>query len=130
MRILITASGGGHTGYAVAIAQRLKNKAELIFAVPEGDEWSASKVRKYGEVIHIRKARGPKDPLWRSIPGLAKAFLQSIRRIGQVDVVIATGSNHCVPPSIVGKLKGAKLIAIESSVRFTKASLSIKALTP
>ena len=56
--------------------------------------------------------------------------MQSIRRIGQVDVVIATGSNHCVPPSIVGKLKGAKLIAIESSVRFTKASLSIKTLTP
>ena len=130
MNVLITASGGGHTGYAVAIAQRLKGKANITFVVPEGDEWSAAKVRRYGGIIYVKKARGPKDPLWRSIPGLMKALLESIQRIGKVDVIIATGSNHCVPPSIIAKLKGAKLIAIESSVRFTKPSLSIKTLTP
>ena len=130
MNVLITASGGGHTGYAVAIAQRLKGKANITFVVPESDEWSAAKVRRYGDIIYVKKARGPKDPLWRSIPGLMKALLESIQRIGKVDVIIATGSNHCVPPSIIAKLKGAKLIAIESSVRFTKPSLSIKTLTP
>ena len=130
MKVLITASGGGHTGYAVAIAQRLRGKADMFFAVPEGDKWSASKVRSYGEVVYVKKARGPRDPLWRSVPNLIGAFLQSVRRVGRVDVVVATGSNHCVPPSIAGKLRGARLVTIESSVRFTKASLSIRALTP
>ena len=130
MKIAITASGGGHTGYAAAIAQRLKGRVDMFFIVPEGDKWSTAKVEKYGEIVYVKKARGPKDPLWRCIPSLIKAFFQSIERIGHVDIIIATGSNHCVPPAIVAKLKGCKLVAIESPVRFTKASLSLRTLRP
>jgi UDP-N-acetylglucosamine--N-acetylmuramyl-(pentapeptide) pyrophosphoryl-undecaprenol N-acetylglucosamine transferase len=130
MRLTITASGGGHTGHAVAIAQRLSKWAKLTFIVPEGDRWTVSKVRKYGEIIYIKKARGPKDPLWKSIPGLMEAMFQSIIRIDDGEYIIATGSNHCVPPSIISKLRGKKLISIESTIRFTKPSLSLRALSP
>ena len=128
-RVIITASGGGHTGYAVALAQRLKGKAEMTFIVPEGDSWSKSKVEKYGKIVYIRKARGPKDSLAKAIPGLIKAGLQSLKRVEDLyDVFVSTGSNHSVPPALTAKIKGLKLINIESSVRFTKASLSVRAL--
>jgi len=128
-RIIITASGGGHTGYAVALAQRLKGKAEMTFIVPEGDLWSKSKVEKYGEIVYVRKARGPRDSLVKAIPGLIKAGLQSLKKVeDSYDVFVSTGSNHSVPPAIIAKVKGLKLLNIESSVRFTKASLSVRAL--
>ncbi len=130
MRVAITASGGGHTGYAVAIAQRLRGKVDMVFIVPEGDEWSASKVEKFGEVVFVKKARGPKDPLWKCVPLFLKALYQSLRKVRDVDVLIATGSNHCMPPAITAKLKRIKLIAIESSVRFIRPSQSIKLLEP
>jgi len=128
-RIIITASGGGHTGYAVALAQRLEEKAEMIFIVPENDKWSKSKVERYGEVIYVKKARGPKDSLAKAIPGLIKAGVQSLEEIkNKYEVFVSTGSNHSVPPAIIAKIKGLKLINIESSVRFTKPSLSVRAL--
>ncbi|MHA1754101.1 MAG: UDP-N-acetylglucosamine--N-acetylmuramyl-(pentapeptide) pyrophosphoryl-undecaprenol N-acetylglucosamine transferase [Candidatus Odinarchaeia archaeon] len=128
-RVIITASGGGHTGYAVALAQSLDKKAEMLFIVPENDKWTRSKVEKYGKVIYVRKARGPKDHLAKAIPGLIKAGLQSLEEVkGDFDVFVSTGSNHSVPPAIAAKMKGLRLINIESSVRFTKASLSVRAL--
>lgn len=129
--IIITASGGGHTGYAIALAQRLQDKAKLLFIVPEDDLWSKSKVERYGDVVYVKKARGPNDSLLKAIPGLLKASFQSLGRVkGSFDVFVSTGSNHSVPPAIAAKLKGLKVVNIESSVRFTKPSLSVRALKP
>jgi len=128
-RVIITASGGGHTGYAVALAQKLEKKAEILFIVPEGDSWSKSKVEKYGKIIYIKKARGPKDSLVKAIPGLFIAGLQSLKEIStSYDVFVSTGSNHSVPPAIAAKIKGLKLINIECADRFVKPSLSVETL--
>jgi UDP-N-acetylglucosamine--N-acetylmuramyl-(pentapeptide) pyrophosphoryl-undecaprenol N-acetylglucosamine transferase len=129
MRIGITASGGGHTGYAVSLAQRLVGEAEMIFYVPEGDVWSRSKVERYGDVIEIRKARGPNESFLKLLTGMTKAFIQSMRRVGDIDVFVSTGSNHSVPPAIISKIKGTPIINIESSVRFTRPSSSAKYLS-
>ena len=131
MNVIITASGGGHTGYAIAIAQRLKGKANIMFIVPKNDSWSASKVKEYGNVIYVKKARGPKDSLFKAFPGLISAFYESLNVLPKgFDIFISTGSNHSVPPAYVAKLKGLKVINIESSVRFTKPSLSVKVIKP
>ena len=129
MRIGITASGGGHTGYAVALAQRIYGKAEMIFYIPTGDEWSRSKVHRYGEVIEITKARGPNEGFQKLLTGIPKAFFESIGKIKNIDVFISTGSNHSVPPALVAKLKRTPVINIESSVRFTRPSSSAKYLS-
>ena len=52
MRVVIIASGG-HTGYAVALAQRLHRKAELLFIVPCGDSWTRSRVERFGRVVEV-----------------------------------------------------------------------------
>jgi len=130
-KIVIVASGGGHTGYAVALAQRLMNRAKMIFIVPEGDLWTKSKVEMYGSIVYVRKARGPRDNLIKAVPGLIKAGIESFHMVSKnYDALVSSGSNHSVPPAIVGKLKGLKLINIESSVRFTRPSMSARFLEP
>lgn len=130
-KVVITASGGGHTGYAVAIAQRLSGKAELAFVVPEGDLWSASKVRLYGRVTFVKKARGPNDMLIKALPGLLKACIQSALRVPSgFHVLVSSGSNHSIPPALVARAKGMKVVNIESSVRFTRPSTSARLLRP
>jgi len=55
--VLVIASGGGHTGHAVALAERLVELgAQVDFVVPRGDSWTEGKVRGLGPVI----ARTPK----------------------------------------------------------------------
>ncbi len=128
--VIITASGGGHTGYAVALAQRLAGRVRMRFVIPEGDSWSASKVSSYGEVTEVVKLRGPRDSWVKMLVKAPKAFIQSLKVLPKGShVFVSTGSNHSVPPALVSKLvRGSYLISIESSVRFTRASSSVKFL--
>jgi len=131
--VVLLASGGGHTGHAVALGQRLKGKAELLFIVPKGDRWSARKVSKLGKVMEIIKARGPKDPYYVFLPRFIGAYFESIfkllTRCEGYEVIVSGGSNHSIPPSMVGKkIMGMKLVSIESSVRFTRPSGTAKLL--
>ncbi|MEM3352383.1 MAG: polysaccharide biosynthesis protein, partial [Saccharolobus sp.] len=49
MGILIIASGGGHTGFARAIAEYLPEKVD--FVIPENDEYSKLMLMKYANKI-------------------------------------------------------------------------------
>ncbi|OYT56924.1 MAG: polysaccharide biosynthesis protein [Desulfurococcales archaeon ex4484_217_2] len=131
MKLVISASGGGHTGYAVALAQHLQKFSEILFIVPKNDIWSKAKVEKYGRVAYSIKPRGPRDPLLKSFPKLIYEFYEGLKIIPRdFDVFISTGSNHSVPLAYAAKLKGLKIINIESSVRFTKPSLSVRVIKP
>jgi UDP-N-acetylglucosamine--N-acetylmuramyl-(pentapeptide) pyrophosphoryl-undecaprenol N-acetylglucosamine transferase len=130
-RILILAGGGGHTGFAYALAQRLQGRASMVFLVPEGDTLSDQRLRKFGEVNHLIKPRGAKTPTSKFAYNLVKAFVQSMRKVtGGFDAVVCTGSNFCIPPAFVALSKGIPLINIEGEVRFTKASRTARILQP
>jgi UDP-N-acetylglucosamine:LPS N-acetylglucosamine transferase len=129
--ILISAGGGGHTGYAFALAQRLYGRVNLRFLVPEGDVLSQRRLSKFGDVYFLLKARGAKTSNAQLIPRLAKAFFDSLRQVAsECNAVVSTGSNFSIPPAFVARLKGIPLINIESSVRFTKASKTARILQP
>jgi UDP-N-acetylglucosamine:LPS N-acetylglucosamine transferase len=129
--VLLLAGGGGHTGYACALAQRLYGKAKLFFLVPEGDTLSQKRLSRFGDVCFLLKARGAKTSNIQLIPRLVKAFLDSLRLVtSDYDVVVSTGSNFSIPPAFVAWLKRIPLINIESSVRFTKASKTALILQP
>jgi UDP-N-acetylglucosamine:LPS N-acetylglucosamine transferase len=122
-KILILAGGGGHTGYGYALAQRLYGKAQLHFLVPQGDFLSQKRLRRFGVVNFLLKSREAKTPTREFIPRLAMAFIDSFKQISDnFDAVVSTGSNFCIPPSLLAWLRGTPLVNIESSVRFTKAS--------
>jgi UDP-N-acetylglucosamine:LPS N-acetylglucosamine transferase len=129
--ILILAGGGGHTGYAYALAQALHGKASLSFLIPEGDGLSKARMSRFGKVKALVKARGPKTPIYKFAVGLAEAFLKSVFKVSrEVSAVISTGSNFCIPPALTAWFKGVPVVNIESSVRFTKASKTAKILQP
>ena len=128
---LILAGGGGHTGYAYALAQALHGKVPMTFLVPEGDQLSERKLQKFGSVRFLIKARGPTTPTHEFAYRLAKAFVDSAAQTSSIfDVVVSTGSNFCIPSAITAWIRGIPIINIESSVRFTKASKTVRLLQP
>jgi len=130
-RVLILAGGGGHTGYAYALAQALHERVPLSFLVPEGDTLSERRLSKFGEVKFLIKSRGPTTPTHEFAPRLVKAFLDSFGQVSQeFDVVVSTGSNFCIPPAIIAWAKGIPVINIESSVRFSRPSKTARLLQP
>ncbi len=129
--ILILAGGGGHTGYAYALAQELYEKASLSFLVPEGDELSAKRMSKFGKVDYLIKPRGPETSNSKFAGRLVRAFAKTMMKVPRkVHAVVSTGSNFCIAPALIAWLKGIPIINIESSVRFTKASKTARMLQP
>ncbi len=130
-RVLILAAGGGHTGYASALAQALHGRVSLSFLVPEGDALSERRLSKFGEVGFLIKPRGPKTPARQFIPRLAKAFMDSVGQpFHEFDVVVSSGSNFCVPPALMAWVRGVPVVSMESPVRFVKPSKSAWVLQP
>lgn len=130
-RILILAGGGGHTGFAYALAQRLKNSADMTFLIPEGDALSQKRLRNYGKTESIPKPRGARTSTGKFVYNLIRAFVVSMKKVTRnYDVVISTGSNFCVPPAITAFLKRISIVNIEGEVRFTQASLTARILQP
>ena len=130
-RVLILAGGGGHTGYAYALAQALHKRVPLSFLAPEGDTLSERRLSKFGEVKFLIKARGPTTSTHEFAPRFAKAFVDSIGQVSrEFDVVVSTGSNFCIPPAIIAWARGIPVINIESSVRFSSPSKTARLLQP
>lgn len=130
-RILILAAGGGHTGYAYALAEELHPRVSLSFIVPKGDSLSTKKLSKLGEVRFLLKAREPETRTHVFVARLARAFLESLKQDLQgYDVVVSAGSNFCVPPAIIARMLGVPIVNIESPARFVKASKSALLLQP
>ncbi|MFB0567634.1 MAG: glycosyltransferase [Candidatus Bathyarchaeia archaeon] len=130
-RVLILAGGGGHTGYAYALAQALHGKVSLSFLAPEGDTLSERRLSKFGNIDFLIKPRGPKTHAPIFVVGLARAFMESVGQpIHKFDVVVSTGSNFCVFPAIVAWMKGVPVVNIESEVRFIKPSKTACILQP
>jgi len=131
LEIMILAGGGGHTGYAYALAQELYGKASLSILVPEGDELSAKRMSRFGKVDFLIKPRGPKTSTYKFACRLIEAFMKTLMKVPRkVHAVVSTGSNFCIAPALIAWFKGIPVINIESSVRFTKASKTAKVLQP
>ncbi len=122
--ILIIASGGGHTGFARAIAQYLGEKVD--FVIPKGDENSRKVLSPYaGKFYEVEKGIEPHS---FSLKGLFKSFISS-SRVRKYKVVVATGSNHSLFPSFFQFLKGAKVFAIESQDRIVTRGKAVSIIS-
>jgi UDP-N-acetylglucosamine--N-acetylmuramyl-(pentapeptide) pyrophosphoryl-undecaprenol N-acetylglucosamine transferase len=129
--VLILAGGGGHTGFAYALAQRLEDKASMLFLIPEGDTLSHKRLSKFGNVDYLLKPRGAKTPTGNFTYNLARALANSMKKVkGDFDAVVSTGSNFCIPPALVAFLKGIPVVNIEGEARFIGASKTARILQP
>ncbi|MEM0373016.1 MAG: glycosyltransferase [Sulfolobaceae archaeon] len=113
-KLLIIASGGGHTGFARAIGTSLPFKADYV--IPKGDNFSKDMLKNISnKIFEIPKWRDPEGKT--SIRGFLHSLFQSAG-LSKYTLTIATGSNHSILPSLFQKLKGSKIIGIESQDRF------------
>ncbi|HEV8405027.1 MAG TPA: glycosyltransferase [Nitrososphaera sp.] len=129
-KVVLLAGGGGHTAYAYALAQHLSGKCEILSVVPEGDSLSKSRMQKLGDVRTLIKPRGPKTPLGPFAIRMGISFLHSSSIASSSrDIIVSTGSNFCIAPCLHAKARGNPIVNIESSVRFVKASTTVKLLS-
>ena len=127
--IILLAGGGGHTAYALALAQKLTGKCNLKIFVPEGDELSFKRLSPYGDTRFLLKSRGPKTGLVSFICNMIKAFFISMKIINRKSVIVSTGSNFAIPPCLIAMIKGGQIINLVESVRFDKASITTNILS-
>mgnify|MGYP001772849173 FL=1 len=133
MRVLIVASGGGHTGHAIALAERLRDAdVDVAFAIPEGDSWTESKVSHLGPIVaRTPRFLEPGEGLFVGVLRAPGAIIRSLRRVPRgFDVVVATGSNHSIAASIAAWAKGADVVVVEATERFLGPSRALRALSP
>lgn len=133
MKALIIASGGGHTGHALALAERLVDSGVAVdFVIPEGDRWSEEQVSRLGRVVaRTPKFLDPGEGLAKGVLRLPGALVRSLARVPRgYDVAVASGSNHSIASGIAAWLKGSKLVTIEATERFVEPSRAVRALSP
>ncbi len=129
-KVLILAGGGGHTSIALALAQALRGKAETSFLIPEGDKLSRELLSNFGPVDELIKGRYPKSSNLLFPFRLLIAFWHTLPQVSSdYNVVVSTGSNFCIPPSVAAWLKGIPVVNIESRVAITKPSKTASLLT-
>ena len=136
MRVLVTAGGGGHTGYALAIAHELCRRGmEVFVGIDDRDRFSEEVISRHVPEARIVKERsrvfgaGEEASLRHalSILKLVPRWKRIVKDLG-IDVVIATGSNQCFAPSIAAWRSGRKLVVLESCVRFARPSNTVRLL--
>ncbi|MET1127773.1 MAG: glycosyltransferase [Thermoproteota archaeon] len=129
--MVVTAAGGGHTGRAVALAERLAPRVELVFVIPKGDTWSRSKVEKLGSIIEVPKFRDPNEPMIRGLGRLVSAFMDGLMKLPkEICAFVSMGAGLSVPLGLAARLRGAWIYNVESAVRIVRPSLTVRALQP
>jgi len=124
---LIVASGGGHSGFAKAVADYLPFKPD--FVIPTGDSYS----RKLLEPLanKIWELPKPREPLESDLHAIYKGVESLVQSslLPKYKVILATGSNHSLLPSFFGYLKGSKVFAIESQDRIFTRGKAIRIIS-
>lgn len=127
---LILAGGGGHTSIALAIAQILLGKVNMSFLAPERDWLSRKILTKYGKVENLAKLRDPLTPNYQMIVKFPMALMKSFQKVKNYDLVVSCGSNFCIPPAMIARLRQIPVINIESRVAIRTPSKTARILHP
>lgn len=121
-KVILLAGGGGHTGYAYSLAQHLSGKCELESFYPYNDKLSFKRLSKYSDAKPLILPRGPKTGMGPFLMGLAKSFIDSSKLLKGRYVIVSTGNNFCIPPSLISWTKSNPIVSLEASVRFVGPS--------
>jgi len=121
-KVILLAGGGGHTGYAYSLAQHLSGKCDLEAFYPQNDDLSSKRLSKYADTKPLVLPRGPKTGMGPFVKGLAKSFLDSSKLLKGKYVIVSTGNNFCIPPSLISWTKSNPIVSLEASVRFVGPS--------
>lgn len=129
-RVLLVAGYGGHAGLAFSIGYYLARRGvELDVLVPRGYEWVERKMSTLGRIVKATLPRRPAEPLYRGLHRWLRAFSESLSICREgYSTVFASGSNFSIPPAILCRVRGSRILAVEDVARFTERSRAVSVL--
>lgn len=145
---MVTAEGAGYRDF-MAVAQRKSSRADLLLVCSSGGHLL--------QLVALREAWAPHDRVWvtfdksdarsllesenvvhaygptnRSIKNLIRNLVLAWRVVGRVrpKVMVTTGAGVAVPFAWIARLRGAKVVYVESLSRIEGPSLSYRLIAP
>lgn len=120
MRILFTCSSGGHYEELLQLKEIIKQNTSFLFT-----EDGAPFVDEFKKRFTVKQINRKEKGFFIHFLIL---FLKSYKIFNSLkpEIIISTGALVTVPILIIGKIKGAKIIYIESFARIYKPSLTGK----
>ncbi|KSW10780.1 hypothetical protein CF15_08375 [Pyrodictium occultum] len=130
--VLLTAAPGGHSGYAAAIAHYLRGMGlQPVFIAARGDELARRRLSRLGRVVEITMPRRPGEPLAATIHRWPRALAEALGLVERRHrVLVSCGGNLSIAPALAAKLKGLRLVNLESIVRLTTPGRTPRLLRP
>lgn len=134
MEITLVASGGGHTSFAVALGERLlelEPGTRFNIIVPRGDLYSVRRItgRLKGRNLTVAftlKPLNPQERLYKIIARAPSSMVEALAVVKKTSAVVCTGSNHSLPPSIIGLLaERVPVFCVEDPYRVYRRSRSV-----
>jgi UDP-N-acetylglucosamine:LPS N-acetylglucosamine transferase len=134
LEITLVASGGGHTSFAVALGERLlelEQGIRLNILVPRGDFFSVKRVAgrlktRNLTIAFTLKPLNPQERLYKIIARAPASMVEALAVVKKTSAVVCTGSNHSLPPSLIGLLaERTPVFCVEDPYRIYGKSRSV-----
>jgi beta-1,4-N-acetylglucosaminyltransferase len=121
--LMLVCSSGGHLLQLVALRESWQTFSRVWVTFDKSD------ARSLLERERVFFAHGPTN---RSLKNLLRNLLVAWRVVGEVrpKVVMTTGAGVAVPVAWVARLRGAKVVYVESFARIDGPSLSYRLIAP
>jgi beta-1,4-N-acetylglucosaminyltransferase len=121
--VLLVCSSGGHLLQLAALREAWSERTRAWVTFDKSDAHSLLR----GERVHY--AYGPTN---RSIPNLLRNLLLARKLVATLRprVVVTTGAGVAVPFAWIARLRGAKVVYVESFTRIDGPSLSCRLIAP
>jgi len=126
--LLVVLGEGGHTAETLRLLQLLGSECTYSYVVSRSDEISAEKIVLPGRIWRLTRPRSKDDSLMQAAWHLSVSIVEAAWLLLRCrpDAVVGCGPAVQVPPSIFGKMLGAKIIFIETASRISELSLTGK----
>jgi beta-1,4-N-acetylglucosaminyltransferase len=123
VEVLLVCSTGGHLLQLAALRDAWDERTRAWVTFDKSDARSILE----GEPVHF--AHGPTN---RNIPNLLRNLLLARRLVWKLrpKVVVTTGAGVAVPFAWIGRMRGAKVVYVESFTRIDGPSLSCRLIAP
>lgn len=126
MRALVVLGEGGHTKEMIALVAMLGDDLDYAYLLVDDDTVSEAKVTRPGPIFRVKRPRGKEHRHLRDALRTLHSAWQSARVLGQwrPDVVLSSGPSVAVPVCILARLRGTRVIFVETASRITELSLT------
>lgn len=122
--LLIALGEGGHTKEMLTLVDMLGDDYAYAYVVVDDDPISEAKIRRRGPVYRLLRPRDKAHNLLRDALKFAASARQAWRILRKVrpTAVLSTGPSVAVPVCILARLRGARVIFVETGSRVTALS--------